>query len=61
MVTSLRKTAVLIVMALVMLASLFGWALRTEASSLAPHSGAIYALHTVAHICPPPPYDCMGD
>lgn len=60
MVMSLRKTAVFIVMALIMLASLFGWTMRTEASSWAPHSGSIHAPHTIAYICPPPPYDCEG-
>ena len=63
MVTVVRKTFVLIVMALVMLASLFGWTMRMEMSVPVHHAASTHTSHSLAdggYICPPPPFNCHG-
>ena len=59
MTLTLRKTFLLIVMALVMLMGLLGWTLRMETASPVYHSARMQSSHAqLAVICPPPPFDC---
>jgi hypothetical protein len=54
MVVTLRKTLLLIILALLLLTLLIGQSLRSSPVPVQRHS------HSLAYICPPPPYDCMG-
>ena len=63
MVTTLRKSFLLVVVALVLLAGLFGWTMKMEAAPPFPqHHSSIRSVHTLAlgryPMCPPPPYIC---
>lgn len=63
MITTLRKSFLLVVMALVLLAGLFGWTMKMGAAPPFPqYQSGIHAGHTVALLkhpyCPPPPYQC---
>jgi len=55
MVATLRRTALLIMLALALLAGLFGWTLRMNAA-LPTHPSHIQT----AFVCPPPPFNCQG-
>jgi hypothetical protein len=55
MVAALRRTALLIMLALALLAGLFGWTLRMETAS-PTHPSHIQT----AFVCPPPPFNCSG-
>ncbi|MGH2493995.1 MAG: hypothetical protein ACRDIV_04765 [Ktedonobacteraceae bacterium] len=64
MVVSMKKTVVMVILALVLLAGLFGWMmLRVEASpSIQFHTG-VQSGHVLADggpnvSCPPPPKNC---
>lgn len=65
MITTMKKTVSLVVMALVLLVGLFGWTIKMEAAPPFPlyHSG-IHTNHLQAdgpvHYCPPPPFTCIG-
>ncbi|HKV57072.1 MAG TPA: hypothetical protein VJO32_02285 [Ktedonobacteraceae bacterium] len=52
MVISLRKTFLLIILALALLASLIGWSMRAAAVPAPSHS------HLTGFVCPPPPFLC---
>ncbi len=61
--TTLRKMVFMVAMALVLLAGLFGWTIKMEATHpFAVHQSSVHAGHTLSSIlkpyCPPPPYDC---
>jgi len=62
MVVTLRKTFVLIVMALVMLAGLLGWSIQMGRSASPHQSSSIHstqtALNSPKSFCPPPPFIC---
>ena len=59
MAVSIKKTVVMIILALALLAGLFGWTVRmvTMPSSLPLHTG-LHSSHAIAWYCPPPPRDC---
>jgi len=62
MAVSLKKTIVMIILALALLAGLFGWTMRMEAMpSMQFHTG-IHSSHVLADgpgiTCPPPPRVC---
>jgi hypothetical protein len=59
MAVSIKKTVVMIILALALLAGLFGWTMRMMAmpSSLPLHTG-MHSSHAIAWYCPPPPRDC---
>ncbi len=59
MAVSIKKTVVMIILALALLAALVGWTARmvTMPSSLPLHTG-IHSSHATAWYCPPPPRDC---
>ncbi|MBA2284501.1 MAG: hypothetical protein H0W02_03360 [Ktedonobacteraceae bacterium] len=61
MVLSLRRTATVVVMMLVLLLSMLGWAIRAESASRAMmHSINMHTSHhTAAFTCPPPPRMCV--
>jgi hypothetical protein len=58
MTVSLRKTFLLVVLALILLVGLLGWTLRVMASSAIYHSTSIHSSHAIAYTCPPPPRYC---
>lgn len=56
MQATLKRTILLVILALALLLSLAGWTVRAmtlPASHMGVHSG-----HTIAWYCPPPPRDC---
>jgi len=59
MTVSLKKTIVMIILALALLAGLFGWTMRmvTMPSALPLHTG-MNSSHAIAWYCPPPPRYC---
>ncbi|MFL5659217.1 MAG: hypothetical protein ACJ8CB_34165 [Ktedonobacteraceae bacterium] len=58
MIVALRKTFLLVVMALALLAGLFGWTMKMQPAVPLHHSSGMQSTHTLAMYCPPPPYDC---
>jgi len=58
MPVSLRKTFLLVVLALILLAGLLGWTLRAMASSAIYQSTSVHSSHAMAITCPPPPRYC---
>ena len=61
MVATLRRTALLIVLALALLVGLFGWTLRMEGALPTHLSAPIHSNHIqTAYVCPPPPFNCQG-
>jgi len=64
MVATLKRTLVVILMALVMLAGLIGWTtIRMEMSAPVHHAANTHASRILAdgnYICPPPPFNCHG-
>jgi len=64
MIKTLRKSVLLVVMAIALLAGLFGWTMKMEAAPPFPqHHSSIHAVQTLSsspnHYCPPPPYSCL--
>lgn len=62
MVVSMKKTAVMIILALALLAGLFGWTMRMEAMPSMQFHTAVHSSHVIADgpaiTCPPPPRYC---
>lgn len=58
MVVSLKRTVVMIILALVLLAGLIGWTVRAQASPSLPFHTGLHSSHVVALTCPPPPRYC---
>lgn len=59
MITAMRKLVFLVVMSLVLLAGLFGWAIKMEAAHPFPLHPAGHTLAVIQPYCPPAPYDCQ--
>lgn len=62
MIVSMKKTVVMLILALALLAGLFGWTMRMEAMpSMQFHTG-VQSSHMLASgpdfTCPPPPRVC---
>jgi hypothetical protein len=62
-ITSLRKTFLVLVMTLALLAGLLGVSIRVMATPLThPQPGGVHVGHTMAYhigpVCPPPPFHC---
>jgi hypothetical protein len=53
MVISLRKTFLIVILALVLLVGLIGWSMRATAIPVPSHS------HLMGFVCPPPPFVCI--
>jgi hypothetical protein len=58
MLLSLRKTLLVVIMALAMLAGLFGWSMRMTSTPAMYHHSSIHSTHTLAYYCPAPPRSC---
>ncbi|HYT27961.1 MAG TPA: hypothetical protein VEL72_03010 [Ktedonobacteraceae bacterium] len=62
MLLSLRKFFVLVILALALLAGLFGWTVRMMAMPTTPYHTGMHSSHLVADgplwYCPPPPRNC---
>ncbi|GAC1568531.1 MAG: hypothetical protein NVS3B14_18050 [Ktedonobacteraceae bacterium] len=48
----------MVILALALLAGLFGWTMRMVTLPFAPFHTSVNSSHTVAWICPPPPRIC---
>jgi hypothetical protein len=67
MINTLRKSVLLVVMAIALLAGLFGWTMKMEAAPPFPlHHSSIHANQALSshssspnHYCPPPPFSCL--
>ena len=62
MAVSIKKTIVLIILALALLAGLFGWTVRMVTMPSMPYHAAAQSSRLMADgpdwYCPPPPRDC---
>ena len=58
MLLSLRRFFVLVILALALLAGLFGWTVRMMAMPTTPYHTGLHSSHAVAWYCPPPPRNC---
>jgi hypothetical protein len=58
MVVTLKRGIALAAMILVLLASLFGWALGMRTAPVMNQHPSIHSTHTIAWYCPPPPKEC---
>ena len=58
MLVTLRKFFVLVILALALLAGLFGWTVRMMAMPTAPYHTGMHSSQQVAIYCPPPPRNC---
>jgi hypothetical protein len=66
MINTLRKSVLLVVMAIALLAGLFGWTMKMEAAPpFSLHQSSIHAVQALSShsshpkfYCPPPPYSC---
>ncbi len=58
MVFTLQRVFLVVVMALALLAGLFGLETRMQTAAPVHHSSSIQSTHTLAYYCPPPPYVC---
>ncbi len=52
---SFKRTFLLLVLALVLLAGLFSWTMKLVTS---PAQFPRHPSHIITYPCPPPPYDC---
>ncbi|MFL5691391.1 MAG: hypothetical protein ACJ795_06265, partial [Ktedonobacteraceae bacterium] len=61
MVATLRRTVLLIMLALALLAGLVGWTLHMEVAFPTHPNAPIHSSHIqTAYVCPPPPFNCQG-
>lgn len=62
MALAVRRTWLIIVLALGLLVGLLGWTMHMEATPV--HAAGLQRIHLVTsgpnYYCPPPPYDCWG-
>ena len=58
MVISLRRTLMLVLLALALLLGLLGWSMTMHAAPVLPHHSSVQSSHAVAWYCPPPPRNC---
>jgi hypothetical protein len=58
MLLSLRKTLVLVIMALALLAGMLGWSAHMISMPTIYYHTSVHSIHTLAHYCPPPPRGC---
>ena len=62
MIVSMKKTVVMLILALALLAGLFGWTIRMEAMPAMQFHTGIHSSHVLADgppiTCPPPPREC---
>lgn len=61
MVTFFHKTYVALVLAIVLLAGLFGWTMKVQTTPPLHHSASIHTVAGGPNVpCPPPPFTCWG-
>ena len=58
MAISIKKTLLVVILVLALLAALFGWTVRTVAMHSASYHAAAHSSHALAWYCPPPPRYC---
>ena len=62
MAVSFKKSVVMLILALALLAGLFGWTVRMMAMPAMPYHTAVHSSHVLADgpnwYCPPPPRYC---
>jgi hypothetical protein len=58
MQATLKRTALMIILALALLLSLVGWTARMMAAPATPAHLGLHSSHTIAYYCPPPPRYC---
>jgi hypothetical protein len=59
MAAAARKTLVLVVMLLALLAGLFGWTMRMQMAAPLHHTSIHSSQMADGNkVCPPPPFDC---
>lgn len=60
MIVSLKRGILLVLMALALLLGLLGWSLKTMTTPLqhSQHGHTTTYTHTLAYVCPPPPFSC---
>jgi len=58
MIVALRKTFLLVVMALALLAGLFSWTMKMQTAVPLHHGSGMQSTHTLAMYCPTPPDHC---
>ncbi|MDQ2717274.1 MAG: hypothetical protein M3Z08_20430 [Chloroflexota bacterium] len=61
MILSFRRTVTVVIMMLVLLLGMPGWAIRAESTAPAMlHSSTMHTVHhSTAFTCPPPPRICI--
>jgi len=58
MVVSMKKAFVMVILALALLAGLFGWTVRMVTMPSTPFHPGVHSTHVLAWYCPPPPRYC---
>lgn len=58
MVVSMKKAFVMVILALALLAGLFGWTVRMVTMPSTPFHMGVHSTHALAWYCPPPPRYC---
>jgi len=58
MVVSMKKAFVMVILALALLAGLFGWTVRMVTMPSTPFHTGLHSTHVLAWYCPPPPRYC---
>ncbi len=58
MLLSMRKTFLIVMIVLALLAGLFGWSAHMVSTPAMYHHTGIYSSHVLAWYCPAPPRSC---
>lgn len=58
MVVSMKKAFVMVILALALLAGLFGWTVRMVTMPSTPFHTGVHSTGVLAWYCPPPPRWC---
>lgn len=58
MQATLKRTIVLVILALALLLSLAGWTARMMTMPAAPYHIGVHSSGIIAYYCPPPPRGC---
>jgi len=54
----MKKAFVMVILALALLAGLFGWTVRMVTMPSTPFHTGVHSTHVLAWYCPPPPRYC---
>ena len=58
MQATLKRTVLLVILALALLLSLVGWTVRMMTVPASPYHVGVLSSHVTAFYCPPPPRNC---